>query len=909
MTTATAHGSPHVGQRKRRFNSRGGIGGQIAGWLVGLFISSLIVGLIIIPALSHGAAVSVPKAAPSVGVQPDLTQLDGYQLRQIALPGFAYLYNYVYNYRDAYPVLAFTGPCSGGVLYLTNASKLDCYTVANATAWAISPALTLLYQRTAGIQAQIDNEFQLDEATGDAILYGNLTTTAGDLTVEVVNLTTGIVRMATTPVPMANSVQCDDLGAWLVTCFNATGTNGAPELTNLSNGTSWRSGLGVGVAADNVYWVPQLGAFINVAGTHFAELKLEAGGTKIVNVGNAWTNRSGLSSVSAVNGILYNAATGELCAQLSTNLGDVTSVVKLTNGVLTPLGAYDYLTTTTLYVQRYAYTTPYVWSLTSGSVTVLTDPFTNSTISAPNLVSRANGSGANSNYEFSDPYSTGIALSLTTSLTGNATRAPNQFVYATAPLAVHARSFVLSNGLGWATGKYQQTLTVDSALDAPWEAANLSNVFWTYASNGTSIPAWLQNGSSNTATATTWELSLASIGAHGTLVVDEDFAPTADLTFGRLAQTGEAPSLTTTYGAFDNGAIVFPMYDNFAGTSLNTHIWTASFATGSATVSNGLTTTSVQTGHGTRPACGLVANYNNLSGSFDQQAEIGHGGMGDSKQIGLFTTATAGSSGECAGSSEIVQEIDLSATDYEGSNIYGVFSQTSSGNNYAVNTVNLVYTKTASYEMGLAQANDSAHNYANTSINATPANSAGQRFGNLVPSGRLYPGIALWSGNGLAIGNLTWWRETAEVSAMPSVTGVPLAPTNLANGTASTAAFTLTWANPPGTVVNDTVSRWVGPSCVGTAAAVNSTQGEAATFTVTGLSQDTAYSVEVAAWNASGEGTPSSCLTVTTAIAGPYGGYITPVGWLTFSAPAWEWALAVVVVLVILVAVAAARRS
>ncbi|MEM3861590.1 MAG: hypothetical protein QW203_03795 [Thermoplasmatales archaeon] len=50
---------------------------------------------------------------------------------------------------------------------------------------------------------------------------------------------------------------------------------------------------------------------------------------------------------------------------------------------------------------------------------------------------------------------------------------------------------------------------------------------------------------------------------------------------------GANPQWTSTYGQYDNGANVFPFYDNFAGTSLNTSKWSGSLGT----VDNGLTAT------------------------------------------------------------------------------------------------------------------------------------------------------------------------------------------------------------------------------------------------------------------------------------------------------------------------------
>jgi len=60
---------------------------------------------------------------------------------------------------------------------------------------------------------------------------------------------------------------------------------------------------------------------------------------------------------------------------------------------------------------------------------------------------------------------------------------------------------------------------------------------------------------------------------------------------------GNAPNLSGTYGAYDNGANVFRFYDDFKGTSLNAK-WTAIIGSSGAsiTVNNGLTVTTTSTG-------------------------------------------------------------------------------------------------------------------------------------------------------------------------------------------------------------------------------------------------------------------------------------------------------------------------
>jgi hypothetical protein len=62
------------------------------------------------------------------------------------------------------------------------------------------------------------------------------------------------------------------------------------------------------------------------------------------------------------------------------------------------------------------------------------------------------------------------------------------------------------------------------------------------------------------------------------------------------ATAGESPSMTGTYGQYDNGANVFTFYDNFAGTTLSAK-WTKITSASGVTiaVSNGLTVTTTST--------------------------------------------------------------------------------------------------------------------------------------------------------------------------------------------------------------------------------------------------------------------------------------------------------------------------
>jgi hypothetical protein len=58
-----------------------------------------------------------------------------------------------------------------------------------------------------------------------------------------------------------------------------------------------------------------------------------------------------------------------------------------------------------------------------------------------------------------------------------------------------------------------------------------------------------------------------------------DFVPISTNLFNTV-NTGEAPQLSSTYAEYDDGANVFELYDNFAGTTLNTNKWSEQLPSG-----------------------------------------------------------------------------------------------------------------------------------------------------------------------------------------------------------------------------------------------------------------------------------------------------------------------------------------
>ena len=116
---------------------------------------------------------------------------------------------------------------------------------------------------------------------------------------------------------------------------------------------------------------------------------------------------------------------------------------------------------------------------------------------------------------------------------------------------------------------FQQRVTVNMNNYNPYASSNLSNIEFTYP-NGTIIPSWRENGTTNTQTVVYW----LKLGGFTTTTVDIDFFSTSSNVLNTV-NTGEAPQLScsnpsdtascSTYAEYDDGANVFNYYQNFAG--------------------------------------------------------------------------------------------------------------------------------------------------------------------------------------------------------------------------------------------------------------------------------------------------------------------------------------------------------
>ncbi len=119
---------------------------------------------------------------------------------------------------------------------------------------------------------------------------------------------------------------------------------------------------------------------------------------------------------------------------------------------------------------------------------------------------------------------------------------------------------------------FQQKVNINSSLYKAYEAGNLNNIEFFYQ-NYTTVPSWLESGNSNTSTNTTYWLKLAQeIPAQSSITIYMGFANMTTNLFNNLS-TGEAPQLSPTYAQYDDGADVFPYYQDWGGLTALPNGW------------------------------------------------------------------------------------------------------------------------------------------------------------------------------------------------------------------------------------------------------------------------------------------------------------------------------------------------
>jgi hypothetical protein len=205
------------------------------------------------------------------------------------------------------------------------------------------------------------------------------------------------------------------------------------------------------------------------------------------------------------------------------------------------------------------------------------------------------------------------------------------------PGFVHAVSFsVMNNESQSVSSPFQLLVTVNSSYYSAYEAANLQNVEFTYT-NGTVVPSWIQVGNSNSSTYTSYWLKIVGgIPARSSIALDMDFAAPSVNLFNN-STVGEAPTLSARYGQFDDGRSVFSLYDNFAGNTLDSTLWTVGANTTVAT-SDGVTVSFSGAG-------GLLSKARFMPGTIFE-ADVTS--IGDVNEVGFFNSTIPLPSGDGA---------------------------------------------------------------------------------------------------------------------------------------------------------------------------------------------------------------------------------------------------------------------
>jgi hypothetical protein len=154
---------------------------------------------------------------------------------------------------------------------------------------------------------------------------------------------------------------------------------------------------------------------------------------------------------------------------------------------------------------------------------------------------------------------------------------------------------VITNNQGSATPTtFQQKVTWNPSSYSTYEASDLGNVrFCLDTACSSPLFAWLESCASSCSpsatSATAWVQLTSSIsGSGGMLTIYMVLTPTGTEFDGNY--WGEAPTLSATYGQYDNGANVFSFYDAFAGQQLSSKWSTVVHSSGgTVTVNNGAT--------------------------------------------------------------------------------------------------------------------------------------------------------------------------------------------------------------------------------------------------------------------------------------------------------------------------------
>lgn len=360
---------------------------------------------------------------------------------------------------------------------------------------------------------------------------------------------------------------------------------------------------------------------------------------------------------------------------------------------------------------------------------------------------------------------------------------------------------------------FQTMITVDSSTYSSYLASNLQNVNWQDGA-GNILDSWLESGNSNSSTASVYWVKLTTaIPASSSTTIYLCFYSTSTNNFNTTT-TGEAPTLSGTYGQYDNGANVFSNYWNFAGTSLPSG-WSAVNAT--VSVSNGLNVTT-NSGYNwigayttaTTPNLSVIDTYaKTTSTNFNYGLNIATNNVAFQDQAGgppsEFIFGTGGSptspptaNGAAGGTGIAGTMLVLSAFVNSGAPILQANYSTQVTGSYSITTPTQI-------GLGSSATNSAFFQWARTRAYPPNATMPSSSFGSVTTVGATYARIA-----SIALMNAASRYATATYNHL--VTLVRTASVSMMNSASRFAAVTydlaITWARTASVSMMNAASRY-----------------------------------------------------------------------------------------------------
>lgn len=417
----------------------------------------------------------------------------------------------------------------------------------------------------------------------------------------------------------------------------------------------------------------------------------------------------------------------------------------------------------------------------------------------------------------------------------------------------YSEPYVLTNTGSNSTGTFDYNASLNlSAI--PGLSANASNLEFEYP-NGTTIPSWLETNASNVSVDSLIWLRLYPVAAHASATIDVLACSSAVMGVG--SPSGEDPLLSASYGADDNGWIVFNTYFNFENITLLSGLtWTSTLPpSGFAGCSYGATSL-LQCGPNSIVAYLDTTTVYTAPAALDAYAEFNQsafGGANDSSAnitfgfwAGNYGYRNTGAGAGWCLTAECSHDGKATGATCKAASTCSDTGQYLADNSFATWTVDLLSSNSSGFT-------------ASFSKNYSPAGSASNAF-----SGGPYDfPISLYYTADAYAGTLTakyyWLRERAIV---PS--GLELAAPMTASALSASPGgkdIVLSWTLGANVQSNQTVLA--GTTCGNWTSRISLGSIVQTSYELTGLDYSTTYCVAIEDWNSTASVT-SATLQVTT---------------------------------------------